>query len=579
MVLTGYPVEDLALRPSFVDAVPATARPAGRRSSPTTGSATSPSSSATRPRAGTDDAAPGVGRPEGRAAERRRRAARRPGRRPLRQAPPAQLRRLRRVPLLRPRRTILPVVRVHGVDVALAICEDLWQDGGPVARGRASAGAGLLLVHQRLAVRAQQGRRPAASSCAPAGRARPAARSPTSTWSAGRTSWSSTATRSSSTPTATVLARAPQFDEEPARRRPRPARGDAATTDRRRATCTTMHVDRAILADEPVPPYEPTRRPASPAARRRGRGLRARWSLGAARLRAQERLPVGRARACPAASTRRWSRRSPCDALGAENVVRGLHARATGPREHSEDDAAELAARTGLHYRTVPIAPMVDAFRGRRCQLDGLAEENLQARVRGVILMALSNQHGHLVLATGNKSELAVGYSTIYGDAVGGFAPIKDVPKTLVWELARWRNAEATRRGEPPPIPEDVDHQAAVRRAAARAARHATRCPPYDAARRRARRLRRAATAGRAELVATGFDRRLVDRVIAAGRPRRVQAAAVPARPEDLARAPSAATAGCRSPTAGARACPAARRRRTQAGRQTRRGPSRQPTE
>jgi NAD+ synthase (glutamine-hydrolysing) len=72
-----------------------------------------------------------------------------------------------------------------------------------------------------------------------------------------------------------------------------------------------------------------------------------------------------------------------------------------------------------------------------------------------VILMGLSNLHGHLVLTTGNKTELAVGYSTIYGDSVGGFAPLKDVPKTLVWQLARWRNAHAARRGETPPIPEN----------------------------------------------------------------------------------------------------------------------------
>jgi NAD+ synthase (glutamine-hydrolysing) len=81
--------------------------------------------------------------------------------------------------------------------------------------------------------------------------------------------------------------------------------------------------------------------------------------------------------------------------------------------------------------------------------------ENLQARVRGVILMALSNQEGHLVLTTGNKSELAVGYSTLYGDSVGGFNPLKDVPKTLVWKLARWRNTEAVRLGAEPPIPEN----------------------------------------------------------------------------------------------------------------------------
>ena len=82
-----------------------------------------------------------------------------------------------------------------------------------------------------------------------------------------------------------------------------------------------------------------------------------------------------------------------------------------------------------------------------------------EARIRAVIWMGLSNQHGHLVLACGNKSELATGYSTIYGDAVGGFAPIKDVPKTLVWELASWRNAQAVARGETPPIPEAIDRQ------------------------------------------------------------------------------------------------------------------------
>ncbi|MBO0876957.1 MAG: NAD(+) synthase, partial [Pseudonocardia sp.] len=103
-------------------------------------------------------------------------------------------------------------------------------------------------------------------------------------------------------------------------------------------------------------------------------------------------------------------------------------------------------------YSVQPIGAMVDAF-VTQLELTGVAEENVQARCRGVTLMALSNADGHLVLATGNKTELAVGYSTIYGDAVGGFAPIKDVPKTLVWRLARWRNEEAEKRGETPPIP------------------------------------------------------------------------------------------------------------------------------
>jgi NAD+ synthase (glutamine-hydrolysing) len=140
------------------------------------------------------------------------------------------------------------------------------------------------------------------------------------------------------------------------------------------------------------------------------------------------------------------------DALGPERVS-AVSMPSGYSSSHSKDDAADLAKRTGLDYRVEPIQPMVDAFLAN-LSLSGLAVENLQARVRGVILMALSNQEGHLVLTTGNKSELAVGYSTLYGDSVGGFNPLKDVPKTMVWKLARWRNAEATRLGTEPPIPE-----------------------------------------------------------------------------------------------------------------------------
>jgi NAD+ synthase (glutamine-hydrolysing) len=139
------------------------------------------------------------------------------------------------------------------------------------------------------------------------------------------------------------------------------------------------------------------------------------------------------------------------DAIGGGNVY-GVSMPSSYSSEHSRSDASDLAARIGAAYRVVPIAPMVDAFVSAM-GLTGLAEENVQARVRGTTLMALSNAEGHLVLATGNKSELAVGYSTIYGDAVGGFAPIKDVPKSLVWAIARWRNAVADARGETPPIP------------------------------------------------------------------------------------------------------------------------------
>ncbi|MDP9093083.1 MAG: NAD+ synthase [Actinomycetota bacterium] len=139
------------------------------------------------------------------------------------------------------------------------------------------------------------------------------------------------------------------------------------------------------------------------------------------------------------------------DAIGGGNVF-GISMPSAYSSDHSRSDAADLARRLGAHYRVVPIAAMVDAFVSS-LSLAGLAEENVQARVRGTTLMALSNAEGHLVLATGNKSELAVGYSTIYGDAVGGFAPIKDVPKSLVWAIARWRNELARARGETPPIP------------------------------------------------------------------------------------------------------------------------------
>jgi NAD+ synthase (glutamine-hydrolysing) len=140
-----------------------------------------------------------------------------------------------------------------------------------------------------------------------------------------------------------------------------------------------------------------------------------------------------------------------CDAVGPDKVY-GVRMPSEYSSSHSLTDAAESAARTGMNLRTVPINDMVQAYH-HNLDLSGLAAENLQARVRGAILMAISNSEGHLVLATGNKSELAVGYSTIYGDAVGGFAPIKDAPKTLVWQMARWRNEAADREGRHGPIP------------------------------------------------------------------------------------------------------------------------------
>ena len=203
-------------------------------------------------------------------------------------------------------------------------------------------------------------------------------------------------------------------------------------------------------------------------------------------------------------------------------LLRALHA----------TDAADLAERTGLRLpdradrsrwstRSWPASP-----------LSGLAVENLQARVRGVILMALSNQDGHLVLTTGNKSELAVGYSTLYGDSVGGFDPLKDVPKTLVWRLARWRNADAAGARRDAADPGELDQQAAERRAAPGPARHRLAARLRGAGRDPGRLRRQRPGPRRAD---RGRARPGAGRPGAAdGRHRRVQAPAVPARPEDL---------------------------------------------
>jgi NAD+ synthase (glutamine-hydrolysing) len=123
--------------------------------------------------------------------------------------------------------------------------------------------------------------------------------------------------------------------------------------------------------------------------------------------------------------------------------------------DHSVSDADDLVERQGINARTIPIQTIADAFQDGLGDfpVSGLPAENLQSRVRGVINMAVSNNEGHLVLTTGNKSELAAGYSTLYGDSAGGFGPIKDVLKTLVWELSKWRNEHAERAGKTPPIP------------------------------------------------------------------------------------------------------------------------------
>ena len=148
------------------------------------------------------------------------------------------------------------------------------------------------------------------------------------------------------------------------------------------------------------------------------------------------------------------------DALGPSRV-HGISMPSRYSSDGSRDDAAALAGRLGIDLRVVPIEEAHVAFSGMLAPVlgrepSGLTDENLQSRLRGVLLMAVSNAEGWIVLTTGNKSEMATGYSTLYGDSAGGFAVIKDVPKTLVYDLCRFRNTQAVLEGLPGPIPDSV---------------------------------------------------------------------------------------------------------------------------
>jgi NAD+ synthase (glutamine-hydrolysing) len=173
------------------------------------------------------------------------------------------------------------------------------------------------------------------------------------------------------------------------------------------------------------------------------------------------------------------------DALGAERVSTAIM-----PSRYSssgtQQDARELAAALGVRAHELPIEPVVTAYEQTLApQFEGLpddlTEENLQARVRGNLLMALSNKFGWLVLTTGNKSEMSVGYTTLYGDLAGGFAVIKDVPKTLVYRLCDWRNSPDAAGDDrvPAPIPASI-----IERAPSAELRSEQRdedsLPPYD---------------------------------------------------------------------------------------------------
>ena len=353
----------------------------------------------------------------------------------------------------------LPVFRIAAadgeqVDVAIAICEDLWQDGGPVAVTRTAA-ASLLVVpnaspyeRNKDDVRLELCQRRAREAGAVLAYANTVG---------GQDELVFDGDSIIVSPDGDLLARGPQFEEAlvladlnlPGAKPGLPAGQQRASA----SDGTTMTIERIELA--PLPAPEPDARLGAPMV----------WP----------RLPdLAEIYGALTLGVRDYVRKN-----GFASVIQGLSggidsalcatiaADALGPdrvnvvlnpspysSEHSVSDAEDLARRQGIHARTIPIKPMMDGF-ATSLDLHGLAAENLQARIRGMIWMALSNEEGHLVLACGNKSELATGYTTMYGDSVGGYAPIKDVPKTLVWELAKWRNQQAVERGETPPIPEN----------------------------------------------------------------------------------------------------------------------------
>jgi NAD+ synthase (glutamine-hydrolysing) len=180
----------------------------------------------------------------------------------------------------------------------------------------------------------------------------------------------------------------------------------------------------------------------------------------------------------------------------------------------SREDARAVARRLGIDFQSLPITPIFRAytsllapvFKGRASDV---TEENLQARIRGNLLMALSNKYGWLVLTKGNKSEMSVGYATLYGDMAGGFAPIKDVPKTLVYDLARWRNG----READPVIPKRVFTRPPTAELRPNQ-KDQDSLPPYEVLDPIIRGYVEE-DQGKADLLAAGFNRQTIEKVMA----------------------------------------------------------------
>ncbi len=419
----------------------------------------------------------------------------------------------------------LPIARLHGLDVGVVICEDIWQNGGPVsALGHVGVDLVVVINASPYELSKEDQRTPLVTRRAAEARAPMAYVNLVG----GQDELVFDGDSMVATPDGQVLARAPQFTEhlmlvdldlvagghtrttiEPeVSGAENPVIGDAAQAFHT-PPLPAFNVNRITLHPDPLPPYEPL--PREPA----GEALSdeaAVWSALVTGLRDYVHkngfgsVMLGVSGGIDSALVAALA----VDALGAD-AVNGVSLPSKYSSAHSRSDADDLVERTGMRYRVEPIENMVATFVDQ-LGLTGLAEENIQSRCRGMTLMALSNQEGHLVLATGNKSELAVGYSTIYGDAVGGFAPIKDVPKTLVWRLARWRNNEAEKRGEVPPIPPNSitkEPSAELRPDQV----DTDSLPPYD--------ILDAVLdgyvegdRGYADLIADGFDAELVERIL-----------------------------------------------------------------
>ncbi|GAA2378620.1 NAD+ synthase [Nonomuraea africana] len=448
MFLAGYPVEDLALRSSFVDASIATLEQTAARLAEE-GLGELPVLVGYLDRA---DLAPRVGQPEGAPLDaaallHRGKVVTRTAKHHLQNYGVFDEYRY----FVRGDR--LPIFRLHGVDVAIAVCEDLWQDGGPVAVV-GQAGAGLLVVpnaspyeREKDDVRLELvARRAREAGCALA----------YVNQVGGQDELIFDGDSIVVGADGELVARAGQFREElllvdldlpVADREPGKTTYDAGDG-------STITVDRFVLSSEPVTIDSPI----TPSIAPRLDDVAEVYSalvLGVRDYVAKngfESVILALSGGIDSALTTTIA----SDAIGPERVhVVMMPSRYSS--EHSVTDAEELVRRQGVNSRLVPINGIVTAFE-KEIELTGLAAENLQARVRGMVLMGLSNEHGHLVLTTGNKSELATGYSTLYGDSAGGFAPIKDVPKTMVWELSRWRNAHTDswfRMDVARPIPEN----------------------------------------------------------------------------------------------------------------------------